>query len=316
MYDIDFKISSRYANSTKAFVNAAIESYNESVANNSIIEKPSRPYKNEANMMMENKIYRDSISNRYHSFSETVRSALVVESLYKLFKESVNEDIKNDNVNLSIMRSIVSEYVHENDYNEIMNRMKTASAYMSELHNIITDNVKSILEAVDKDDPSTFVITPEMKDEFFKQLDYSDSEAISDAIKTRVTDSIQDFVTANTKDHEDITAALQQAQEKIDNVSDDEVEVKECYEMQAKRKTSEIRNRPKNIFHAMVSSMCESVIKHQDAYSEFMTEGHLNVEKIITRTSLMYTFMEMLNTARIDKVDNVFIESVINNLKK
>lgn len=313
MYDTDFKVSSRYANSTKAFVTAAINSYNEANTPDEPVKKKS-PYYHERNMIMENMIHRDSVSNRYHSFSESVRNILVVESLYKIFKESVSDEIKNNNVNLSIMRSIVSQYVHENNYAEILNRMKTASIFMAEMYNTITDTTKAILEGVDKSDPSTFTVTPEMKDDFFKQLEYSDSEAISDAIKSRVSDSIQDFVTANTKDHEDITAALQQAQEKINSVPEEDVSVRESYEMRAKRKIAEIRNAPKNVFHAMVSAMCESVLKHPETHYEFMNEGHLDIDKIVNRVSLMYTFMEMLNTARIDKVDSAFIESVIKNL--
>jgi hypothetical protein len=245
-----------------------------------------------------------------------VNNALVTEALYKIFSESVDSEVGDDNASSSIMRAMVSQYVTENGYDNILNRMKTASVTTSCIYKTITETASKILEGVDKTDSNTFTITPEMRDEFFKSLDYSDSEAISDAIHQRVADAMDDFVTANTKDHEDITAALQQAQEKIGNVSEDDTELRECYEMAAKRTATEVRNRPKGVLHSMIMATCESVMKHKEMQDEFMVEGRLDVDKIVSRTKLMYTFMEMLNTSRIDKVDAAFIEGVIADLSK
>lgn len=215
------------------------------------------------------------------------------------------------------MRAMVSQYVTENGYDNILDKMRTGSVTLSEIYNIIDSTSSKILESVDKNDPNTFTITPEMKDEFFKSLDYSDSKSISDEINNRVSTAMQDFVTANAKDHEDIQAALQQAQEKIDKAPEkDKEQLTESYTIQAKRRTSEIRNAPKNVFHAMVSAMCESVLKHQDTNNEFLVEGHLDIDKIVSRTSLMYTFMEMLNTSRLDTINEEYIENVIKDLKQ
>ena len=47
-----------------------------------------------------------------------------------------------------------------------------------------------------------------------------------------------------------------------------------------------------------------------------MVEGHLDMDKIVDRTRLMYTFMEMLNTTRLDTIDESYIKDTIINLKK
>lgn len=314
MYDEMLKTSGKAARSNRAFVEAAIAEYEE--LSRPVNTARADAYVKERNMVMESVMTRDSISNRYHSFANTIRNSLVVESMYRILKESVSDEIKNDNVSTSILRAMVSEYVNEHGYINILNRMKTASVATSTMYNIITESATRMLEGVDKSNPDTFYITPEMKDEFFKQLDYSDSQAISDAIHQRVSDAMEDFVSVNTKDHEDITAALQQAQEKIGNVPEEDEDLRECYSIMAKRKTTEIRNRPKGVFHSMVTAMCESVMKNTNMHNEFMAEGKLDIAKIVNRTHLMYTFMEMLNTTRIAKVDEVFIESVISDLSK
>lgn len=314
MYEDNFKLSYRAKRSTQDFIKAITENYD---AKNSKIEsKHIKPYAEEANSVMENIYKRDINLNRYHSFVETVKNSLVVESIYKIYSEAVADVIKEDNSNRVVMRAIVNDYVQENGYTNILNTMKTASTTMSSIYNIINESATKIIESVDKTNPTTFTITPEMRDEFFKSLDYSDTEAISQAINARVSGAMQDFVTANNKDHEDITNALKQAQEKIANSDENDETLKEFYEMQGKRKANEVRNASKSIYHSMVSSMCESVIKHEEMHNEFMTEGHLNIDKIATRVSLMYSFLETLNTTRLDKINEAYLSSMIENLKK
>ena len=315
MYE-DIKLSNRYKNSTKAFVEAAIGNYEDKLPEKSKKTVYETAYEKESQMVMESVMQKYSVSSRYHSFSESVRNAIVVEGLYNMYSKCVPEAAMQDQTCRNIMRAIVNEYVQENGYDEVLNKMKRASVAMNELYTIITKSTKAMLEEVDKTNPDTFRVTSDMKDEFFSQLNYNDSEAITDAIKGRVADSMSEFITANAKDHEDINAALAAAQEKIADAPADDNELQEAYQMQGKRAVNNIRNRPKNVFHAMVKSMSESVIKHPDSHAEFMHEGRLNMEKIVDRIGLMYTFMEMLNTTRIENVDEVFIEGVINDLKK
>ena len=312
MYDNDLKLSPKRANSTRAFVEAAIDTYNK---NNEVKKTTYKtPFQEEAGTVLEHTMNRESTLSRYRSFVETVRSSLLVECMYNILENSI-EPNRRDLTNTSILRAMCSQYVTENGYDNILNRMRTASVTTSEMYNLIMETSTRIIESVDKDKPETFVVKPEMKDEFFKSLNYSDSREISDAIKDRVSLAMDDFITANTKDHEDIETALKQAQEKIESTPEDQDGLRESYDHIAKRKISTIRNAPKGVLHSMVSAMCESVLKNPEVHCEFLNEGHLNVEKIVDRVSLMYTFMEMLNTSRIEKVDSAFIESAIRDLK-
>lgn len=314
MFNSDLKISSRAAKSNKAFVESIIKNFEEANKTESISENNFLSV--EGTMVLENMDAHNSILNKYRSFTNTMRNTLLIEAMYKIMSESVTEDVRNDRISRNIMRAMVSEYVNENGYDNILYRMRNASISTSMLYNTITNTATKILESVDKNDPNTFVINPEMKDDFFKQLDYSDTEAISDAIKDRVADAMNDFVTANTKDHDDITSALNAAQEKINNSNPDDTELHESYTRLAKSKINDIRNRSKGVFHSMVEATCKSVLANKDMQEEFMTEGHLDMNKIVDRTKLMYTFVEMLNTSRIANVDAAFIEGVISDLTK
>lgn len=313
MYSDDFKMPKRYAAANKAYVESVISEYNKKMEDEPV--RKNNVY-NESDRIMETVARRQNARNRYNSYSESIRTTLVTEALYNLFKESAPAKISSTPSDRSIMRAIVNEYVNDTGYTEILNRMKTASVPMSEMHNIIVNNTKAILEEADKDNPDTFVVTPEMKDNFFDQLNHSDSEDINNAIKDRVSDAMEDFVTANTKDHDDIQNALNKAQEEVGETPDDEEELKEYYVYKAKREAAEIRNAPKGVLHSMISSMCEGVIRNQEQNREFINEGHLDMDKITNRVALMYNFLEMLNTTRLEKIDGAYLENVIEGLKK
>ena len=304
----NLKLSERRMKLNRTIMEAAISNYNDKMS----VKESAHSRDENKEMVLEGTMNRENGLKKYQSFVEDVKNGLVVEVLYKVFSEAVSEEIKSDLSNRNVMRAIVNRYVHENDYSSIMNKMRSASVPMNNMYNAIVESSKVILENVDKTDANTFKITSDMKDEFFKQLDYSDSAAISDAINARVADAMTDFITANSKDHEDITNALKKAQEKIDDsIESDNTSIAESYNIIAKREISKINSRPKSILHSMVSAMCESVITHPEMHSEFMNEGNIDMDKVVTRTSIMYTFMEMLNTAKLDKVDENTIKSMI-----
>lgn len=308
---IDITISPRKAKYNKQLFDAMLENYADPVETKT---RKRHDYTLEENIIKSN--YRANALNRFQSFSETVRNCLVTEALYKLFYESTSDELKSDNTNQSIMRKIVNEYVQDNGYNEVLARMRKASVPMCEMYNIIDNSVKNILEEVDKEDPATFTIKPEERDEFFKDLDYADTDNIEQAISDRVSDAMADFINTTNKEHDDITDTLKHAQEKIDDNQDEDADLKESYQMLAKSKVNNIRSAPKGVLYSMVSAMSESVLKHKDMQDEFMTEGHLDMDKIVDRTRLMYTFMEMLNTTRLDTIDESYIKDTIMNLKK
>lgn len=315
MYDNNFTISDRYKNSTRAFIESVSKDYAD--RNDRHDDRMSTvPYQEEAKMVMENVFMHDAKKNRYNSFSETVRNSLVVESLYRIYNEAVSEDIKEDPSNVTVMRGIINHYVNENGYTRVLDNMKKASVFMSNMYNTISRCTKSFLESVDKDNPDTFRITPEMKDEFYNQLDYSNSEEISKAIAERNSEAIKDFVRANAKDHDSIEEALKKAQEKIDSIPEEDTALKEYYEMKGRRVISEISNAPKSLFHALVYALSESIMKNENMKAEFFTEGHINMDKVVDRASLMYTFLEMLNTTRLEKIDESYLKSMLESFSK
>lgn len=314
--ELKVNTNSKYAKLNMAYIESMINDYDKKNDKSSNKDEHTTLYAEEALSVVESTRNRKNIESRYHSFSETVRTTLMTEALLDMFKRSVPKKISKNYGNT--MRCIVNDYVNESGYGDILRRMKKASIPMANLANIVESCTNSILESVDKDNPDTFKIPDSESSEFFKKIADNDEQEINDAIASRVSDAIQDFINTNSKEHEDITNALKNAEEKIkDNSTTDNTSngINEYYQMKAKNDISNIRSSEKSIFDVMVTSLCEDAMSDKESFSQFFTEDdHIDIEKAVEFTSVSYSFMEMLNTSKIDKIDSVFIEGVLNEI--
>ena len=261
---------------------------------------------------------RSAVSfSRFTSFSESVTNALLGESIYHVFRKAMDESTLAQPGTETIMRALVGDFIKE-DAAKMVNGMRTKSATLSEMYNNIINTKKKILEdsSIDRMDPSTFRITGEVKDEFFENLKGMDTDSISDAIRERVNDAVDEFIEDNKKDHERIMTTLQLTKDKLEEKSDASEEVKESYEAMSRRMIGKIRNRRKGIFESMVSAMCESVMKNPELQEEFAESGKPNTSKIVDRIRTMYTFIETVNTMQLYKIDEEYMQNLIESLRK
>lgn len=255
--------------------------------------------------------------SRFTSFSESITNALLGDSIFHVFRKAMDENTLAQPGTETIMHAMVGDFIKE-DSSAMVNGMRTKSATLSEMYNNIVNTKKKILEAetLDRMDPSTFRVSGEVKDEFFKNLQGMDTDSISDAIRERVNNAVDEFIEDNKKDHDRIMTTLQLTKDKLEEKSDAPEEVKESYEQMSRRMIGKIRNRHKSIFESMVSAMCESVMKHPEMQEEFAVNGKPNIDKIVDRIRTMYTFIETVNTMQLYKIDEEYMTNLIESLRK
>ena len=259
--------------------------------------------------------------DKYNTFIESVRSILLQECIYKVFSEAANPKIMAEENSDVIARNMISSFIQENGVREILNRMRDNSLTNSSLVSLIESTVKKIREGIDMTDPNTLVMDTTIKDDFFENLNLEDTGDVSDMISQRVAASIDDFIKSNSNDREKIKEILTDAKEKIDQVKANEdkdnetkAEIAESYNHIAKRHITNIRNHKQNVFNVMVSEMCKNAIKNDDLKREFVTEGKINVPRVVSRDSLMYTFLETVNTMKLADVNEAYLSEVIASL--
>lgn len=255
--------------------------------------------------------------NRFNTFSESLTHALLGECVYHVFAKSIRQELLEQENITGMMRAMVGDFIKE-DSSDIMYAMRTKTATLSEMYNLIQNTKKKILEGsmFDKNDPTTYRIDQEVKDEFFERLDYMDTESICSAIRDRVAGAVDEFMESNKKDHDRIIGAIELTKEKLEEKKDEPEEIKESYQQISKQYIGKVRNRKKGVFESMVMAMSESVMKDDQLREEFAEGAKLNIPKIIDRIETMYTFIECVNTMQLYPVDEAYMQNIIEGLRK
>lgn len=266
----------------------------------------------------------------YTGFTETARNALLETAIFDLFNESMQKvDAKLNKAysegRESTMHALTFEFIHENGgAAPLLYKMKghngSTTIFLSELSSAINTAFKSILEGVDKNDPNTFGISNTISDEYRNQIHDAGMDEMSDCIADRVADAITEFINRNVQDKNAILNTLEATKEKIDSLhakNDEELaDLKEAYSRIGKRMITDIRERPRNLFSEMVTTMAESVMANKNLQKEYLIDGaHIDVNKIVGNVALMYGFLETLNTMNLIKVDKKYVNTLLESMK-
>lgn len=305
--------------STKDFVNLCIEDYKNREETQKLAEqKVSDDFRN-ASIMNEQILdlhskNAKSIKN-YREFSEGVKSLLLGECIYKLFNESCGIQIK-DQKKTAIKRGLVKAFIEDNGTNALLSRFKTTSNLLNEFALLVESTYRTIMEKVDKTDPSSYVIEPTDKDDFFVKLEEKDTKDVTSAIQNRVSDAMEEFIVDNANSKMQIEDILTKAQEKIADSNTEDKSVKESYEHLAKNRISTIKSKAvKNTFSAMVYSLSEHSFKDENFKKMYVKNNKLDMDTIMEHCELMYTFLETVNTAKLIPMSEEYIKAVLDNMK-
>lgn len=262
-------------------------------------------------------IIKENALNRRNSqfkFQQDVKKTLLFECLYNLFNKSLGVQLESD-VNDTIKRNLVINYIDESGVDRILNNFKGKSFILSEFYTAINSYYDNIITEAKKENNNNdnFTLELDVKKNFYDTMNTKDVDSLANTIKNRVTASLDKFIDENTKDQIELKETIQQAQQKI--ASTNNKPMQETYDLRARQKITDIRNnRKKNILESMVTSISNGVLKKPEG-NVFCESGKLNMDKIVESATAMYTFLEMLNTAKIANINETYIDEVLENLK-
>ena len=124
----------------------------------------------------------------------------------------ISDDTKNFN------RSLVAGYIKENGATNLIESFKGKTALLSELAYIIENSYKSILEEVDQNEESTYIVSKD-EENFFENIKSDDTvEDLCDIIRTRVANDTRDFMDSNRYKKDEITNSMLDQDERIHDV--------------------------------------------------------------------------------------------------
>lgn len=303
--------------SSRDYVNLCIQNYNSVITESQQIANAYKAQEHEIQSMNESLINMQAetakIKNSYQKFSEDTKSMFLAECIYDLLHKAMGIHMEST-VNNNIKRGLVNNFIKENGVNNLLGNFKTGSVLLAEYAYLVNKYHAMVLESVDKKKPETFTIVPEIKDKFFEELNIENSKSVVDHIRNRVSDAMEEFIQGNINNKLEIEDTIRDTQEKIEKAKTKEV--KESYEMLAKKKISTIKSKANNnVFGSMVKAMSEHVMRDPSVKDEYLVNNKIDIDKIVERCEILYTFLETINTAKIVKVDEAYIKEILDNMK-
>lgn len=263
---------------------------------------------------------RENQTSRYRkftAFAEQAKDMLLEHTIFTLANKALT---KADNAlgthvmenadNVSTLHTMIYKFIHESGGSSAIlaeMRMHGNTYYLSSTHQLIEETFKKIMDGVDKDDPDSLKISNEISKGFKTTFDDENTDVMADSISDRVVDAISQFIDDNAKDKEAIVGALTAAKEKIDGLESDEKALEESYSRLSKRFITDVRSRKHGLFNEMVTMVSKDIVKNKELHEAFMNGASINVGKVVDKVTLMYGFLETVNTMRLVKVTPEYI---------
>ena len=259
----------------------------------------------------ESAAYRKDSRNRQ---IRDLRKSLLSECIYSVFDKALGFQLEAE-ANDAMKRALVNNFIEEQGTQNLINSFKRNSYMLSEFARLIESTVDIVVEKCDKEKCQDIEIDPETKDQFYEKLNTEDAEQVASAIKNRVSNAVDEFIQSNMTDRIEIQEIIKKTQDKIDKAKTDAI--KESYDRQCKQEITRIRNRNnKNVLECMIFNVSSATLKDKTMEKLYMSEGSLDLDKIVEKCTIMYTFLETVNTAKMKKLDGQYITNALNSLKK
>lgn len=267
--------------------------------------------------LINQRIVAEQTQKEWNSFSTESKSFLLEEAIYHQLEQCLQGKASNEL--LSFGRGLCKSFVMEEGANQLLTRFKARSLYLGQLASIVESTHRQVLhDCKDKDAP--FKISQSNMRVFHDKLDDMSDEEVTKAIVAKVTGAEEEFVKSTLDNKESLEQLAAQTQEKINNLKiknqDTQESIKQEYTRMYKNRERELYGHPRGILENIVQKLSYGIMLDQDARKQFTNEsGRLDMNGIIDRAEVMYTFLEMVNTTKMKNVDSKYLKEVLDSIK-
>lgn len=260
-------------------------------------------------------------------FLNSLDEELAFHCLYSGLLEPVLEQLFATSHQKELGKKTVRNYINEHNGYSVINDMKDKGKYLLELATIADLYKKKILnetkekincglsekDACEIEDGNINGIVCDVKEVIPKDIIKS--------ISGKVEDSITDFIDDNKKSKYLIKKIYDDAKAKLikstEEYPEDAVELQQEAMAYAKAKEREImESTPCNLFRAMSNILMESVYKIKvlkESYSK--DNGKIDFKKVLDDTTVLYSFLECLNTMNIEHITEEYLNNMLKDMK-
>ena len=284
--------------------------------NNKMYEGETRKRKpvNENESIYERQMEQELTQRKFEEFVKKVKTDLVFESIYAIYEPTLKKRTSPRTTGLA--KQLVKEFVEDKNPNTLLREFKTKSSLLSEVYSLVNKYSNLIIERVDKKNPVTYNIDTELRDDFFDNLKTEDFESMSTIINQRIASAIDDFVVDNIQTKAEIQDIVNQTKERIDTKKQITKESAEEYNLLGKFRIQNLKERKRQgILNALVYNITESAIKNPQLNEIYFDNGKPNIDLIVDEATTIYSFLETVNSCRLDKVDEKYIKNFLDGFK-
>ena len=268
--------------------------------------------------------FKDAVQ---HKFTESA-----IDSVFDILMEANLAEPRE----YAIGYGIISKFVNEEGYRNLLKRFSTKNLVLSEMAQLIDDYSSAVIamEGANKDttdakinidDDLCYSMDKSVADDFVSHIKDLVPKNTIKIIQTRVANAIEDFMNQNTDNKLDIKNIYAKANQRIKDKeasaidADNEEkmnEIKEEYIIRAKQEATKVYDRPTNVFGAMCRIMSESIHSNKTLNQQYVNEdGKFDVKRIVNEAAIVYNVLEMMNTMEMVDVDKNYIKEMLTDLK-
>ena len=270
----------------------------------------------------ENRYYeRLKVNEQYEQFRSSLKKFLVSESINYLLQKNL---LDKSTEQRKIGEALCEQFVEETGPDNLIRKFWKESYLLAEMANIIQETYDNVICKLDKNDNLTFCIKPTDKRSFYDNLDNLSTDEVIKKVQQRSCDAAADFIQANVNDKLDMESIAMKTQDRIDKIKAVSKEKKDAmikeFTMIAKNESYKVRGRRRGIYEQIVVGISKQSMKPVNESSNiasiFVSEnGKLDMDNIIETADTMYKFLETINTARIHKINENYLSSVLLSIK-
>ena len=247
------------------------------------------------------------------------RDYFLSEAVNVILQDSLNEETSEEDRKYG--KALVEGFVKESDTLKLLNEFSKKTLLLAGIADIVKEAHEKVVHSC-KESNKCFKISKAVNDEFFDKLIGLKDEKITEKINQRVCDSIEDYVQANVNDKLDLEELAEKTKEKIDNIkaknTEERDKIAESYTLQYQREVNNIKqrnHRKVGLFEQIMHSTTHSIVSNQSILESFTDEsGKLDMNRINNKVTVMYTFLEMLNTTKMADVNEAYLQNIIKNM--
>lgn len=299
-----------------------IEQYEKSIAENKRSINEASRLKNEMQYQNEYSEIRSIMESHANTrfkkakFSEQVFEGLVHECINYIFTGAAKKSLSSQRAK-AIKEATINNFIKEEGAHNLVDHFYESSYLLSECAKLIDEyHNKYLKEAEENDDYDN--VTPDLS--FYDKLKSLDVDHVADVIRVRVNSEIDNFIQNNKEDRIKIKDSLKKTQDKINKLDpneDEDGQIEESFQILGKRELNRIRHsRPKSVFECMFQNIYESALKKEEVKKLYKDDSdQIDMDAIMEDCTLLYTFLETVNTAKLKNVDEKYISETLDAMK-